>query len=109
MFDYVRNNKKIVQIFLVLITLPFAFWGVESYVRNVDVDASVAKVGGRTISRQEVDTALREQVDRMRSQLGGKVDPALFESPQMRRAVLDSLVTQRLLAEQSRATRLAVG
>jgi peptidyl-prolyl cis-trans isomerase D len=36
MFDIVRNNKKITQVFLAVITLPFAFWGVESYVRNVD-------------------------------------------------------------------------
>ena len=34
MFDAVRNNKKIIQIILALIVLPFAFWGVESYVRN---------------------------------------------------------------------------
>lgn len=25
MFDAVRNNKKVVQIFLLMITLPFAF------------------------------------------------------------------------------------
>ena len=109
MLDFVRNNKKITQGFLALITLPFAFWGVDSYVRNASVDASVARVGGRTITQQELQSALREQQDRMRAQLGGKVDPALFENPQMRRAVLDSLITQRLLAEQARAARLAVG
>lgn len=109
MLDFVRNNKKITQGFLVLITLPFAFWGVDSYVRNAGVDASVASVGGRKITQQELQSALREQQDRMRSQLGGKVDPALFETPQMRRAVLDSLITQRLLAEQARTARLAVG
>ena len=36
LFDIVRNNKRITQVFLAVITLPFAFWGVESYVRNVD-------------------------------------------------------------------------
>jgi len=109
MLDFVRNNKKITQGFLVLITLPFAFWGVDSYVRNASVDAGVAKVGGRTVTQQELQASLREQQDRMRAQLGGKVDPALFESPQMRRAVLDSLITQRLLAEQARTAKLTVG
>lgn len=109
MLDFVRNNKKITQGFLVLITLPFAFWGVDSYVRNAGVDANIASVGGRKITQQELQTAMREQQDRMRSQLGTKIDPALFETPQMRRAVLDSLITQRLLAEQARTTRLAVG
>ena len=108
MLDFVRNNKKITQIFLALITLPFAFWGVDSYVRNADVGAGVATVGRSKISRQELETALREQQDRMRAQLGGKLDPAMFETPQMRRAVLDSLVTQRLLVEQTQKARLVV-
>jgi peptidyl-prolyl cis-trans isomerase D len=108
MFDIVRNNKKITQIFLALITLPFAFWGVESYVRNAAVDAELASVGRSKITRQELQVALREQQDRMRAQLGGKVDPAMFETPQMRRAVLDSLVTQRLLAEQAQKAKLII-
>lgn len=108
MLDFVRNNKKITQIFLALITLPFAFWGVDSYVRNADVGAGVATVGGSKISRQELQSALREQQERMRAQLGGRVDPGLFETSQMRRAVLDSLVTQRLLGEQAQKSRLDV-
>ncbi len=108
MFDIVRNNKRITQVFLALITLPFAFWGVESYVRNAAVDAELASVGRSKITQQELQVALREQQDRMRAQLGGKVDPAMFETPQMRRAVLDSLVTQRLLAEQAQKAKLFV-
>ena len=109
MLDIVRNNKKITQIFLALITLPFAFWGVESYVRNVDVVPELASVGRGKVTRQELQVALREQQDRMRAQLGGKFDPATFDTPQMRRAVLDSLVTQRLLAEQARQAKLFIG
>jgi peptidyl-prolyl cis-trans isomerase D len=109
MFDIVRNNKRITQGFLALITLPFAFWGVESYVRNVDSSIEVATVGGAKISQQELQAALREQQDRARAQLGGQLDMALFDSPQMRRVVLDSLITQRLLAEQARKAKMAVG
>jgi peptidyl-prolyl cis-trans isomerase D len=109
MFDIVRNNRKITQGFLALITLPFAFWGVDSYVRNADSGAGVATVGGSTISLPELQSALREQQDRVRAQLGGKVDPAMFETPQMRRAVLDSLITQKVLAEQAQKARLVVG
>lgn len=109
MFDIVRNNKRVTQGFLVLITLPFAFWGVESYVRNIDSGADVASVGRGKITQQELQSALREQQDRLRTQLGGKVDPAMLETPQMRRAVLDSLVTQRLLAEQAQKSKLVIG
>ncbi len=109
MFDVVRNNKKITQVFLALITLPFAFWGVDSYVRNSDRGAEIASVGASKIGTQDLQAALREQQDRIRNQLGGKVDPAMFDTPQMRRAVLDSLVNQRLMAEQARTAKLVVG
>ena len=52
--DIVRNNKKITQIFLAVITLPFAFWGVESYVRNAGSNNDVATVGTAKISQQEL-------------------------------------------------------
>ncbi len=109
LFDIVRNNKRITQIFLAVITLPFAFWGVESYVRNVDSGTEIATVGNAKISQQELQGAMREQQDRLRTQLGGKIDPVLFESLAMRRAVLDTLITQRLLAEQARKAKMSVG
>ncbi len=109
MFDIVRNNRRIVQGFLALITLPFAFWGVESYVRNADTGTAVATVGGGKIGQAELQNALREQQDRMRAQLGPRFDPATFDTPEVRRAVLDSLVTQRLLAEQTQKARLTIG
>jgi peptidyl-prolyl cis-trans isomerase D len=108
MFDAVRNNKKITQIFLALITLPFAFWGVDSYVRNSGGGQDLASVGDSKISIQELQGALREQEDRLRQQLGGRVDPAMFNTPEMRRAVLDSLVSQRLLALQSNKNRMTL-
>ena len=61
MFDAVRNNKRIVQLFLALITLPFAFFGVESYVRSVGTGDDVAKIGDVKITQQQFQQALREQ------------------------------------------------
>ena len=59
MFNTVRDNKKFVQIFLALITLPFAFWGVESYVRNSNSAGELASVDGSKIGLQELQMALR--------------------------------------------------
>jgi peptidyl-prolyl cis-trans isomerase D len=97
MFDTVRNNKRIVQIFLVLIALPFAFWGVDSYFRGGGGAGDVATVGGNPISQQELAQAVREQQDRLRAQAGRDFDPAMLDTPQAREALLDSLITQRLL------------
>ncbi len=108
MLDSIRNNKRIVQGFLVLITVPFALWGVESYIRNADTQNDVATVGSGKISQQEFRSALNEQQERLRAQSGGQVDPAMFETPQIRRMVLDSLISRRLLAQQGQKSRLGV-
>lgn len=108
MFDYVRNNKRIVQVFLALITLPFAFWGVESYVRNVGTGNDVATVGGSKISQQELLQALRDQQERMRQQLGREIPAEMLDSPEIRRSVLDTLVNQRLMALHAAKARVFV-
>ena len=97
MFDAVRNNKRIVQVFLGLIILPFAFWGVDSYFRSSSGADELAKVGGSPISRQEFSLAMRDQQERLRGRLGREFNPAMLETPEARLAMLDSLVTQRLL------------
>jgi peptidyl-prolyl cis-trans isomerase D len=97
MFDAVRNNKKIVQIFLALITLPFAFFGVESYVRNAGTGDAVARIGDVKISPQQYQQAMREQQERLRAQLGGQFDAKMLDTPDARKAILDDLVDQQLL------------
>lgn len=96
MFDAVRNNKKIVQVFLALIMLPFAFFGVESYVSNIGSGDAVAKIGDTKITQQQFQKALRDQQERLRQQMG-QVDPRLFDTPEARKAILDDLINQRLL------------
>jgi peptidyl-prolyl cis-trans isomerase D len=97
MFDAVRNNKRIVQVFLALITLPFAFFGVDSYMRNGDSGSDVATIGDVKITQQQFQQSLREQQDRLRTQLGAQFDPKMLENPEARKAILDDLINQRLL------------
>ena len=104
MFDAVRNNKKIVQVFLVLIALPFAFFGVESF-RDGGAGVDVAKVGEVKISQQEFQQAVREQQDRLRAQLG-ELDPKVLDNPEFRQAILDDLIDQRLLFQEVRKRHL---
>ena len=109
MFDAVRNNKKLVQIFLALITLPFAFFGVESYVRSVGTGDDVAKIGDIKITQQQFQQAVHEQQEKLRAQMGGQLDPKLFDNPEARAAVLDDLINQRLLLQEASKKGLFVG
>ncbi len=97
MFDFVYKNKRIVQFILALLVLPFAFVGVDSYVRGVGGDKDVATVGGQGISPQDFENALRSQQQQMQRALGKNFDPTMFDNPEVRQQVLDGVVNQRLL------------
>jgi len=98
MFEAVRNNKRIAQVILGVISLTFAFWGVESYLNDRSSATEVATVGGTPISGREFQEAMRSQQDRVRAASKTPVDAETFQSPMFKRAVLDNLINQRVLA-----------
>lgn len=108
MFDVVRNNQKVVQIVLALIVLPFAFFGVESYVSNIGGGNDMAKVGDSNITHQDFLNAQREQQDRLRASLGASFKPEMLDTPEARRAILEGLISQRVLALEAQKARLGV-
>ena len=108
MFDAVRNNKRIVQVFLALIILPFAFFGVDSYMKGGGSANDVATVGGTHISQQQFQQTLREQGERLRAQMGAQFDPKLLDDPQARQAILDDLINRRLLMLEAGKNRMVV-
>lgn len=107
MFDAVRNNKRIVQGFLVLITLPFAFWGVDSYVHNTGAGNDVAKVGNVKITQKQYQEAWRDQQQRLRQMMGASFDPAMMDSPEAKQAVLNSLIDRSILLQEAAKNRLS--
>ncbi|HSA90577.1 MAG TPA: SurA N-terminal domain-containing protein [Burkholderiales bacterium] len=91
MFDLVTKYKRVIQVFLGLIAITFATWGIESYTRFRASRDTVATVNGMEISQ-------RELAEELRRVFGGAVNPAALEAPETQRLVLDSLISQRLIA-----------
>jgi peptidyl-prolyl cis-trans isomerase D len=108
MFDAVRNNKIITQTILGLIAITFAFFGLESYVRDPGAAGDVATIGELKVNQQQFQEALREQQDRLRAQLGEQYDAKLLEAPEARKAILDDLINQRLLMLEANKHRMFV-
>lgn len=98
MFDTVRNNSKVMMGLLFLLIIPsFVLFGVEGYSRFTDNAAAVARVDGAKITRQEWDEAHKREVDRIRAQMPN-VDAKLLDTPEARRATLEQMLNERVLA-----------
>ena len=71
MFDFVNKHKRILQLFLGLIALTFATWGIESYTRFRGARDELATVNGLSITQRDFESEFRQQ------QVGGAVMPPL--------------------------------
>ena len=108
MFDFVQEKKRVVQVILLLLILPFALWGVSSY-RSSSGDANaLATVDGEKITQQDFDNAMQQQQNRMRQMMGSNFNAAMLEQPEIKQSILDGLVNQRLLTLKAQAEGLTI-
>jgi peptidyl-prolyl cis-trans isomerase D len=108
MFDLVQKHKTFAQLILFLMMVPFAFFGVDYYFRGGNTADTVVTIGKDKVSMAEFDQALRDQQARARQMLGRNYDPAMFDNPEVRFAVLDQVVNDHLLASKAKDERFRV-
>ena len=98
MFDFFRKHTRVLQFVLVLLIFPsFVFFGVRGYTEmGSGTKAAVAEVGGKTVTLGEWEVAQRDQIERIRRQMPN-VDPRMFDSADMKRQSLDTLVRERVM------------
>ncbi len=108
MLDAIRKHTTgwLAKLILALITVPFALFGIDSYLNQAGRDVAVAKVNGDKISIQEYSNAIENVRNRM--QADGKVDAALLDSPQLKQSVLDGLITRRLVNAEIRKANFKI-
>lgn len=97
MLEVIRTHSKgwVAKFILVLITVPFALFGIDAYLKDAGTGASVAKVDGATISVQEYRNAMQSLRDRLQKE--NPKDVAALDSPEVKQSVLDRLINTRLL------------
>ena len=84
--------------FIIFLVVPFGLFGIDAYINRVSGPDAVAQVGPASISNTELDQAMRNQAEVYRQQFGRNFDASLMESPEVKRSVLDRLVSEKLIA-----------
>ncbi len=98
MFDSIRNHKKYLMGFLMILIIPaFVLVGVEGYSRFNEGGDPVATVDGIEITTLEWDRAHQNESQRLREVMP-TLDSRLLDSEAARYATLERLVRQRVLA-----------
>ncbi|PCE28619.1 peptidylprolyl isomerase [Paraburkholderia acidicola] len=107
MLDFFRNHQRLMMFMLILVILPgLGFVGIQGFRGFFDESANVASVNGHKIPRADYDNAMRQQLDQARQALGAQFDPKVLDTPERRRDVLDGLIQQRVLADETQRLHL---
>jgi len=110
MFEFVRNHKKWMQILLALLIVPsFVAVGVSSYGSGGAGAGEVALVGGKKITQYEFDEAQRRYIDNARQQMGERFDAKEYETPEVKRLILDKLIESAAIDAEIRDSHMMVG
>ncbi|MDR0996232.1 MAG: SurA N-terminal domain-containing protein, partial [Zoogloeaceae bacterium] len=106
MFEAVRNNKRIAQVVLLIICLPFVFFGMDAYLRRDGAANEIARVGNAKITLGAFQNALRDEQNRIRQQ-NPAIDSAKLDTPALREALLNKMIDEEALGQEVRRLRLA--
>lgn len=103
MLEAIRKHAKgwLAKVILALIAITFALFGVDSYMKGDGSGGVIAEVGEWGISREELSREIQTQRDRMREALGPAFDPAVSETADFRKQVLDSLIERKALLQEA--------
>lgn len=108
MLDSIRSVAQgwVGKALLALITIPFALFGIDSYLSQAGNNVAVAKVDSSEISLQDYSNALQNLRNRLQSE--GKVDQAELDRPEVKIMVLNQLINQQLLDKEIKNANYAI-
>jgi peptidyl-prolyl cis-trans isomerase D len=98
MLHFIRERAQgwIAWFIVALISIPFALWGINSYLGGVS-ETVVATVNEQPITETEYKRSLQQYRDRMRNMMGEQFDPSVFDTAEVKQMVLDELIMQKVV------------
>ena len=109
MLDSLRNRagKWLLWVILIVVGVPFVFWGVQDYPSFLGGNY-VARADGISIGPGELNRAFESQYARISSLFGAKFQPTPAELAMIRRETLETLIQRTLLLARARRDGLRV-
>ena len=110
MLQTIREKAQgwIAWFIVILISIPFALWGINSYLGGGS-DPVVASVDGAEITERNFERRYREFRQQLRERMGANYRPELLDEKVLRQQVLDSMIQDEVIRQASDGMGLAAG
>lgn len=102
-----KTTGWVAVVILIVLAVPFAFFGVENYFQQ-QVPTYVAKVDKVEIGQDQFRERFEDYRNRMRQMLGERYDTREFDTPIVKRQVLESLIDEEVLRQAAEKHGLVV-
>ncbi len=110
MMQFIRDRATgwIAWAIVILISIPFALWGIQEYF-YADSAVAVARVNGTELTLQQYQRAQQQQLAQLRGVLGAAFDLSRLDQEQIRRRTLDVLVNEEVVQQGGADSGMRVG
>ncbi len=110
MLHFIRERAKgfFAWLIFILIVIPFAFWGINSYFDGGG-DVYVAKVNDAEVSSRAYQRLVVQERLFRKQVLGENADPALLDDTLIKRSVLERLINTEAVAQAAESAGFRVG
>jgi peptidyl-prolyl cis-trans isomerase D len=103
-----RATGLFAYIILILISIPFALWGIQSYFEGGG-QRLAAEVNGEEIPVRAYQNALQEQQQRLREMFGGKIPEGVIDQDMIKHQTIDSLIRDIVITQEIQSSGYRVG
>jgi peptidyl-prolyl cis-trans isomerase D len=103
-----RAGSFVVKGLFVLLILTFGVWGIGDIFRNRPTDTVIATVGDQNIRAEDLQAAVRREVERLSTRIGAPIDIQQAKKFGVVDDVLDELIDRSLLEQEAARLRLEV-
>lgn len=90
-----RATGWLLWVIILIICIPFAFWGVNEYLAG-GAELNVATVNGQDINQNSYRSALENRRAQITRLMGKNVDPEILNNVAFKKEVVDLLIDQQL-------------
>lgn len=110
MLQNIRDKAQgwIAWAIVILITIPFALWGIQEYLGRGS-EPVVVTVNGDDITEHALDQRFQRFREELRGKLGAAYRPELFDDKRMRQEVLKQMVSDNVILQASHDLGLRAG
>lgn len=110
MLQNFRDNLKgaVATFLVVLVSIPFVFFGVDSLFSGGGQSGKAAEVNGDVVSETELRRAVSSRRDQLTQRLGDQIPADFLSDERLRAPVLEGLIQRQLRIQGAQAGRMTI-